>query len=238
MARKLQPLVFLGATAFPELSEIVRDVNTLSPTFQIEAILDDNQQLHGTQVEGIPVRGPLAMVDQYDHAQLVFGIGSYRSRLQRFDILRRLNVSSDRYATLVHPAAKVYSTAQVGRGCLIFHGAVVACGAVVEDFVQVLPNSLIGPNTRICEGALIAALSSASSRSLIGHYCHLGTGSHVGEAIKVGAGAQVAMGSIVVRDVPAGVFSFGDPPRFLQRVEVDAEILTRWEAAVVAHNDG
>jgi len=223
-------LAFLGATAFPEISEIVRDINRQRPRYAIEAILDDNPNLHGTRIEDTPVLGPLERVHQLSDMKFVFGIGSFRNRLARYDILRRLALPRERFATLVHPAAKVYSTATVGHGCILFSGCVIANGAVVEDFGQVLCNSVVGAYSRICEGALVAALVTITAHVTVGPFAHLGGGSVVGNGVKIGPGAQVALGSVAVRDVPPGVFLFGNPPRLLERVDVPAELLERWRA--------
>ncbi len=232
MAEATKRLVFLGATPFPEIVEIVRDINRIQPTYQITAILDDNPSLHGTAIEGVTVLGPLAMCHDYPNVEFVFGIGSHRLRLVRHDILRRLGLPRERYATLIHPSAKIYSTARVGQGCIIFPGAVIFCDSVIEDFVQVLANTVVGPENYICEGALLTSLVSLTSKVIVGHYSHVGMFSAIGPGVRIGAGAQIAMGSVVLRDVPPGVFQMGMPPKILRRETVAPEIMERWNRIV------
>ena len=104
----LIPRVFLGASAFPELSELVRDINGIKKTYEIVGILDDNEALHETEVEGYPVMGPLSLAENMDGKSFVLGIGSYKTRIARFEIFKRLGLPKERYATLVHPFAKIY----------------------------------------------------------------------------------------------------------------------------------
>ena len=236
MSRKLQSLIFLGASAFPELSEIVRDINHVEPTYEIAGILDDNLSLHGTSVEGFSVLGPLEQVHKHEDALFVLGIGSYRTRLVRYEVLRRLNLPKERYATLIHPAAKIYSSATVGLGCIIHSGALVFNNSVLEDFVVVYPNTVIGAKNLICEGALITSMVTTTSKVIIGSYSHLGTASSVAEFVMIGPGAQVGMGTLVAKDVPPGVFCMGNPLRFLDRAEVPDELLERWKKLRAAEN--
>lgn len=229
MTKKLQRLIFLGASAFPEISEIVRDINHVEPTFEIAGILDDNSSLHGTSVEGSPVLGPLEQVHRHEDASFILGIGSYRTRLVRYEILRRLGLPRERYATLIHPAVKIYSSATVGRGCILHSGALIFNNSVLEDFVLIYPNTVIGSSNLICEGALITSMVTTTAKVVIGSYSHLGTGSSVAESVMIGPGAQVGMSSFVAKDVPPGVFCLGNPLRFLDRTEVPDELLERWK---------
>ena len=49
----------------------------------------------------------------------------------------------DRFARVVHPAARISSTAVVGRNVLVMAGVVITSDAVVGDHVCVLPNTVI-----------------------------------------------------------------------------------------------
>ena len=229
MTKSPTELVFLGATAFREIAEIVRDINRIEPRYSIRAILDDNQRLHGTKIEGTPVVGPLEECRRFADAQFVMGIGSYKTRLIRHAIIERLGLPDDRYATLIHPRAKIYPTAEIGAGCIVHFGAVVAGDAVLEPFAQVLFNSVVGVANRICRGALLASLVSTAGGVTIGHYAHLGTTSAVADGLSVAAGAQVAIGGVVLRDVPLGAFMLGNPAQKIRVEPVDDAITRMWE---------
>ena len=231
---KLNQLIFLGASGFPETSEIVRDINLVDERYQIVGILDDNANLHGTLVEGYPVLGPLEQVHKYEQALAVFCIGSYRTRLVRYEIIQRLGLPRERFATLIHPAAKAYSSAKVGLGCIVHSGAVIFNGAVLEDFVMIYPNTVIGTKNLVCEGALVTSMVTTTTNVIIGSYSHIGTGSCVAEFVKIGPGAQVGLGSLVSTDIPPGVFCLGNPLRFLNKAEVPDPLLERWKQLTAA----
>lgn len=217
-------VLVLGASAFPKIADLLRAL----PDLTVDGILDDDPQFEGSSVGGVPVRGPLAAVHDpffHDHA-LVFGIGSWRTRLVRFGILRRLAVSRERWISLVHPAAQVSQTARLGAGCIVHAGAVVFPDAVIDDFVVLSPHALIGDHNRLGEGVLVAGNATTTTGVRVGPYTHLGAGCCVGERLLIGAGAQVGMGSIVFRDVPPGAFVLGNPGRVVECVTVPEALLT------------
>ena len=230
MSKDLKSLTFLGASVFPEISQIVRDINQKKMTYEMTGILDDNADLCGTKIEGVPVLGPLEMAKDMDSVQFVMGIGAYKSRLVRYEIIKRLGIPPERYATLIHPFAQIYDTATIGHGCIICAGVVVHNNCTVENFVKVLANSIVGANNTICEGVMITSLVSLTVDVVVGHYAHLGTMSAIGERVRIGPGAQVAMGSLVLKDVSPGAFVIGSPARAINKVEVPQELMDRWDA--------
>ncbi len=229
MSKTPRELVFLGATSFREIAEIARDINRIEPTYSIRAILDDNGELHGKSFEGTPVVGPLDAHQRFPDARFVMGIGSYKTRLARHAIIERLGLAEHRYETLISPAAKIFPTAKIGPGCIVHHGAVIAADTVLEPFAQVLSNSIVGVANRLCRGALLASLVSTAEGVTVGHYAHLGASSAVAGGLTVAAAAQVAIGSVVLRDVRLGAFVLGNPALVVRVEEVDDDIVRLWK---------
>jgi sugar O-acyltransferase (sialic acid O-acetyltransferase NeuD family) len=216
-------VLVLGASAFPKIAEVL----AAFPDLTVDGVLDDNSRLEGTSIGGVPVRGPLSAVHDpplRDHA-LIFGIGSWRTRLVRFEILRRLAVPRERWVSLVHPGAQVSAASRIGTGCIIYCGAVVLPDAAIGDFAVLSPHALIGDHNRLAEGVLVAGNATTTGGAQIGPYAHLGAGSCIGEGLHVGAGAQVGLGCVVLRDVPPGAVMLGNPGRVVDRVTVPDALL-------------
>lgn len=222
-------MIFIGASAFPEIAELVRDINAAGrERFEFTGILDDDPAWHGKSVEGVPVLGGLAKAAELSEALFVFGIGSHRSRLMRLDILKRLGLPLNRFATLTHPLAKIYSTAHLGIGSIIHAGTVVANGTRVAPFTVILFNCVIGADNVIGPAALVASHVTTNSRVKIGASAFLGSATAVAENVTVGPGAMVGMASAVFRDVPAGAFVLGNPPRTVETVSVPQHVTAAW----------
>lgn len=218
-------IVFLGAsTAFFEISEIIRQINLISPTYEIITILDDNKDLIGKVMLGIQVSGPLSDVVKYQNCYFVFGIGSMQTRLIRHLIFNKLNLAPDRFATIIHPNAVVDQSAKIGYGCIIHPGVCIGNDATIQNFVVIAVNSAIGPYACIKDYAMITSLSVILSNAIVGRSSFVGSCSCITEGVEVGAGAMVGAGTIVSRNLDNGVFVLGNPMRQINKIEIDKEL--------------
>lgn len=229
MSSGVRSLVCLGATPFNEIAEVVRDINAVERRYHVEAILDDDTSLHGKEIEGVRVVGPLMQARAFPNASFIFGIASFQARLLRYQLVQQLDIPRERFETLIHPTAKIYSTARVGFGGIIHAGVVILNQSVLDDFVVVFPNTVIGPSNRVAEGVIIGPSVTITTHTLIGAYAHLGAACSVGDHATVGTGAQVGMGSLVLGKVAPGVFCLGLPPRTLRRNAVPPELIKNFE---------
>jgi acetyltransferase EpsM len=218
-------IVFLGAsTAFFEISEIIRQINKIKPTYKIIAILDDNVELHGKIMNNVMVSGYLSEVDNYQNAQFIFGIGSMKTRLIRHKIFSKLNLTTDRFATIIHPSAVIDQSAKIGYGCIIHPGVCIGNDVTIHNFVVIAVNSAIGPYACIKDYAMITSLSVVLSNATVGKSSFVGSCSCITEGIEIGAGSMVGAGTIVSRNLDNGVFVLGNPMRQINKVEIDKEL--------------
>jgi sugar O-acyltransferase (sialic acid O-acetyltransferase NeuD family) len=221
-------LVIMGATAFPEIKQIILDINSEKEKYSIVGILDDNQAIAGEVIDGAKVLGPLVLARELNDCKFIMAIGSHKSRISRFSILKRIQIPAEEYETIIHPTAVIYASARVGRGCVIYPGVVVFSSCSIGDHAFILPNSVIGVNNTIQEGALITSLVTTTANVSIGAYSHIGTGSCISENVRIGTGAQVGIGSVVLRDVPAGAFCLGNPARVIGQIDIPPDVMARF----------
>lgn len=224
----MEKIIYLGAGGFPEVSEVVRRINAVEPRYEIVGILDDDAAYHGGNVEGVPVLGGLQRVAEFPDVRIVFGIGSHRSRLLRYEILRRLGLPAQRYLTLVDPSAQVYKYAVVGHGAIIHGGSVVLSGAKIGDFSVIGWNTVVAKDVIVGEGGLTGPSVTTLPKARLGAYSFVGGAAMVSEGVTIGPGAMVGAGTFVHRDVPAGDFIVGNPPRILASATVPDDILRVW----------
>lgn len=173
---------------------------------RVRAILDDDVSLHGGQVLGVPVAGPVS-VEAIGGAAAVVAVGDNRTRR---DLVRRLRAE---WVTVVHPQAAVDPSVTLGPGTVVFAGAVIQPDArvgrhvilntgarvdhdcVLGDFVHLGPGATLCGRVRVDEGAL------------------LGVGCCARPSVRVGAWSIVGAGAACVRDVEQRSTVIGVPAR-------------------------
>ena len=214
----LTDLVFLGAagTARDVLS-VVEDLNGEKKRYRCVALLDDNEELWGCRVQGIPISGPLSTAKKFDSAMFVNTLGSPRNYACRSDVPARLGLSTQRFATLIHPTAAVSSSATVGAGTIVLPHVVVLSGVAIGDQVLILPGSILNHDVRVGDYAIIASAVNLSGAVEIGSGCYIGSGACVLQGIRVGDKALVGMGAVVLKPVAPSTVVVGNPARLLRK---------------------
>ncbi len=207
MARKL---VVLGAVG--NCLDIV-DAARLSREYAPIGFLDDGDWQADALVDGLPVLGPLSHAARMPDAWFVCGIGSPRSFRSKRDIISRLAIPNERFATIIHPSSVVSPSATIGAGSVILAHTTICAAAHVGQHVMMLPGGVVGHDSRIGDYSIAAARVTLSGRVTIGTSCYLGASSSYREGITVGEGSMLGMGAVVVRDVPANSVEVGVPAR-------------------------
>lgn len=228
----MQKLVLIGGGhAFWEISELIEDINKIKETYEIIGILDDNPAIQGLSYNNLIVDGPIEKVKNYPaDVKFIFAIGSFKTRLIRASILDRIAINEERFETLIHPSAKVFSTSRIGHGCIVHYGTVIFNHTIIESFSILAANCVIAVNNYIGKGALFGSNVTTTTGVKIGSFSFIGSSSSIGENVEVEPGAQVGMGSLVLKNIKAGHFVLGNPLRVLDKIEVNEEIISTWHS--------
>jgi sugar O-acyltransferase (sialic acid O-acetyltransferase NeuD family) len=227
----VQKIVIIGGShAFWEINELINDINDKKKKYEIVGILDDNIELIGKNYNGITVCGPLEKANEFSaDIKFIFAIGSYKTRVIRSEILKRLNITEVRYETLIHPTAKIFSSAKIGYGCIIHYGSVVFNHSYIDSFCIISANCVIAVANNIGKGALLGSNVTTTTGVKIGSFSFIGSSCTIGENIEIGPCAQVGLGSVILNNVKPGIFILGTPPKVLNIIDVPVEIIKDWE---------
>ena len=195
-----------GQTLLDALLKAQRQGGPMRPL----GFLDDTPELQGRALDGLPVLGPFARLDDLRPDGVILGIGDNATRKALYLQLRARGLN---LVTLVHPSAVVALNVTLGRGSYI--------GA----------NATVGVATRIGENAIVSGSSCIGHHNFIGDHAHVGPGVHstrdvqVGEGTLVGVGTNlvsgckvgnwsvVMAGALVSREIPDNVLAGGTPAR-------------------------
>jgi sugar O-acyltransferase (sialic acid O-acetyltransferase NeuD family) len=200
---------------FPCNGNALEALDCLATTFRCVGFVDDTPAKQGTEVAGLPVLGRGAFRDMPEAAVLAVP-GSPTSYLVRHDIIDGLALPRERFARVIHPAARVSGLATLGSNLLLMAGVVVTSNARIGDHVCILPNTVVHHDAVVGHRCLIGSNVTIAGGVVLGENCYIGSGSSIMHGISVGAGALVGIGSNVIRDVASAARVAGNPARTLQ----------------------
>jgi sugar O-acyltransferase (sialic acid O-acetyltransferase NeuD family) len=197
---------------FPYNGNGIEALDALGPAFRCIGFVDDLPGKWGPGIGGLAVR-PRAALAEHPQARVLAVPGSPASYLERRPLIESLGIAGDRWATVVHPAARVSPLAVIGRNVLIMAGVVVTSDAVIGDHVCVLPNTVVHHGVRIGAWSLVGANVTIAGGTRIGDNCYIGSGASLKNGITIGDRALVGLGSVVLGSVEAGRRVAGCPAR-------------------------
>jgi acetyltransferase EpsM len=207
-------LVILGTHVF---AEEVADIATQIPEFEVVAFAENwdrercREPLLDRAVLWIDDLEPLAST----HAAIC-AIGSTKRR----QFIEPVGGMGFRFATLRHPDATVSPEAEIGAGCVLGAGSVIATRAQLGEHVIVNRGTLIGHHTEIGDYVTLSPGANVAGCVEVGTGAYIAMSAVVLDRIKVGSHSIVGAGAVVTRDVPDNVQVQGVPARIV-REDVD-----------------
>jgi len=197
---------------FPCNGNGVEALDCLGEAYRCVGFVDDMPEKQRTGAHGYQVFAR-SVLDERADAFVLAVPGSPTSYQSRRRIIDGLALGAERFARVIHPAARVSPLATVGRNVLIMSGVVVTSNAIIANHVLIMPNTVIHHDVVIRSWTLIGSNVTIAGGTSLGANCYIGSGASIMNGLSVGARALVGMGSNVVRNVPAGARVAGNPAR-------------------------
>jgi sugar O-acyltransferase (sialic acid O-acetyltransferase NeuD family) len=223
----VEPLLVVGAGGFArETIELVRAINAVHPTWDLLGFLDDAVALRGQRVDDVQVLGRIDDASWFPQARLVVTTGHPGNFDSRRQIVERLALPENRYATLVHPTASLGTSVRVGHGSVLLAYVVATTSVRIGAHVAVMPGTIFTHDDVVEDFATFGAGVRLAGGVRICEGAYVGSGVSIRENRTIGRGALVGMGSVVTKDVPDHECWVGVPARQFRRKDVNGQVLS------------
>jgi sugar O-acyltransferase (sialic acid O-acetyltransferase NeuD family) len=209
-------VVIIGAGGHGrEVADILRDCARTERESELIGFVDDNRDLHGLNLDGLPVLGDFSWFEGESQTDIavVCAVGSPRTCRHLVERARGIGLS---FASAISPLAHISPYARVGEGVTVFPNVIINTGVCVDSHsiqkvgVAVSHDSTIGPYSNINPGARIAG------NVTVGEGCYVGMGANVIQGRVIGPWSVIGAGAVVIRDLPANVTAAGVPAKIIK----------------------
>lgn len=202
-----QPLLI-----FPYNGNGIEAIDCIGSGYRLIGFVDDTLEKQGIDSKGYPIWCREAFI-RFPDAFVLAIPGSPSSYRTRREIIRGLGIAEERFASVVHPTARISPLASIGNNILIMAGVVITSNALIGSHTCILPNTVIHHDVVVGDWCLIGSNVTVAGNTVLKENCYIGSGSSIMNGLQIGSGALVGIGSNVIRNVKADARVAGNPAR-------------------------
>ncbi|SHH59226.1 sugar O-acyltransferase, sialic acid O-acetyltransferase NeuD family [Sporobacter termitidis DSM 10068] len=200
-----------------EVVQLIEDINAIEPTWNILGYIDDfrgDQGENNPVVSGYRILGTNKAVKDVDKSVYwVIAVSNPKAKKDIYDSLADYNL---KYATLVHPTAKICKNVAIGEGTIVSYGCIVSVNAVLESHIYLNMRTVIGHDTIIKNFSTCLIDCIVAGNVLINEGVLLGSNCVIKEKKTIGRNSKISMGSAVFFNVDDDVIVMSKPPKSMK----------------------
>lgn len=204
---------------------VVLDILLQARQHSVVGFLDNNSDVHGRRVDGIPVLGGIdnlnALNAELEIDGVIIAIGDNGVRR---GLARQVEQAGVELISAVHPSATLAHNAGVGRNVVIAAGTVVCANCQIGDSVILNTGCIIDHQTMIGEGSHVCPGVRIAGRVKVEPGVFIGIGATVIPKVTLGCESMIGAGAVVLEDVPPMATVVGVPARSVRLASASEDI--------------
>ncbi len=206
---KTTRLCILGAGGH---GKVILEIAELSGCYDEIVFFDDDSRVR--HCGSAPVVGTSADFFNLreDECDFFIAIGNCSLRAKLTNMLGNVHMPS-----LVHPAAVVSKTAEIGRGTVVMAGAIINPSARIDDGCIINSNAVVEHDCEVGDFSHISVSASLAGSVHVGETCFVGAGATVINNINICPGCTIGAGAVVVKDIVESGVYIGVPAALLEK---------------------
>jgi acetyltransferase EpsM len=206
----MKKLLILGTrTLAVEIADLASEIPGVLVAGFVENL---DPSLRGRTLEGLPVFWVEELAAMQESHYVVGGLAT----THRKHFVDQAAAQGMKFATLLHPLARISDKARLGPGVVVSAGSIVSAHTEIGAHVFINRGVLIGHHTYIGDFSTLQPGANIAGGCHIAEHTYIGIGAIVVDNITIGAHSLVSAGSVVTRNVAAGVQVFGNPARVVR----------------------
>lgn len=184
----------------------------------ISGFLDDNTQIHGKYIHGVPVLGSISMLNElkitHNIEAVYCPIGNNTLRVKFLSYAKDLGFETPNY---IHPSAIISPNVTIGKGVYILMGSMIMPYTIIDDFVMISMNVSIAHHNHIKMGTFLSTGCNFGASIVAEERTYCGIGSTIMTGLsRLGVDCLIGAGAVVTKDVPDGAIVAGIPAKILK----------------------
>lgn len=169
------------------------------------AILDNNTDVHGKTVGGVPIVGACDMAEQLwrdgvcDSIMLLIT----KDRYERAELFGKLSARGVPFTNIIDPTAEIKGGCSLGRGNLIMGRSYLSTGVSIGDNNFLGSHTCIEHHSTVGDHCTFGPRTTTSGAVTIGDRVKTGMSVSIEPYLSVGDDALIASGCMISTDIPA-----------------------------------
>ncbi|MCS7005907.1 MAG: acetyltransferase [Cytophagales bacterium] len=206
-----KPIIIVGAKTIARIAVDIFHSNDVL----IYCLLDDDETLHKTEIQGISVLGSLTNDEFLKYigkkCDVFVAIENIEERIETVEMIieKRKTVP----VNAIHAKAHISPFAHIEHGNLFSAGVIINPDAKIGNFNIFGTSSIVDFSARVGNYCNIGTNVVVNHGAVIEDEVLIGSGAIISPGVKIGKKAQIGPASLVVQDVPNGKTVFGVPAK-------------------------
>jgi sugar O-acyltransferase (sialic acid O-acetyltransferase NeuD family) len=214
----MKDLVIYGSGGMAlEVVQLIEDINEIKPEWNILGYIDDvkgDQGENNPVVNDYKVLGTRSIVKDFDPSVYwIIAVSNPKFRKDIYDSLKCYNL---KYATLIHPTAKISKNVTIGEGTVVSYGCILSVNVALGKQIYLNMRTVIGHDTVIRDFSTCLIDCIVAGNVLIKEGVLLGSNCVIREKKTIGARSKISMGATVFFDVEDDVVVMNSPPKSMK----------------------
>lgn len=208
----MKKLIVVGGGGFAkEVIWLAKDCG-----LEVIGILDDAAYASDIKQFNVKLLGKVNDWIKYPECFFIIGIGSPRTRYKVVEKME--SIGKPNFTELIHPSVIKSNFVRIGKGAIICAGSILTIDIDIGQHTILNLNTTIGHESVIGNFVTIAPLVAVSGNVCVEDYVEIGTGSSVRQGLKLNRGSMLAMGSVLIKNLPANMIYAGTPAKKMREM--------------------